>query len=296
MTTTNEKIVDGLTGAVSLLLKRGEQTPRTFTVFQDSRQTATAVIYGVGHAPELILRENLRGARAHSFRSLPGFLEYLNSVYCATIRVHPAPNNTDEGAEGAMNTIEVPAHGVLFVGVSRVVADLAYGQLPNQYAFLDLAFSEEYQALMRLFNGVSQRELWRLLITSLDGCIDRGLLLSIGQIAIAPAGNNTIRIDDVGVVDQSVREALDITWGAGAKGDKTATIQTQWTWTGRIFECFALTASIRLRLEVQTSEKGIQFLFHPQRLETVLRDTRESLVADIRSSLPKHISVYEGVE
>lgn len=289
---SNEHLNDGLPGAVALLLARGEAAPRSFTAFEDEKQIGTVVICGNGRAPELIVRDKLPAGRNHSFHSLDGFLDYLNSADCATIRI---PGNFHSVTE-VIPLVETDAHGVVFVGAGRVTANLAYGQLVGHRAHLELTFSEEYMALLRLFTGVSQRDLWRLLITSLNGCIDRGLLLAIGQISITPTGINTVRIDDIGSTNQTVRDSLEITWGGGTKGDKTATIETNWIWTGHLFECFPDVVSIDLRLEVTSSEKGIQFVFHPRQLDTVLQRTRKALVDEIRARNPKHISVYEGIE
>ena len=300
----NKNEIEGLPGAVALLLERGEGTPRAFTVFEDERYTGTGIIFGGAREPNLIVREKLRPLRHHTFRTLEGFLAYLNSDDCAKIQI-PAyivfnGGLNDMATSELLNVyvplVELEAHGIVFVGTAGVTANLAYGQLANQMAYLELEFSEEYAALMRLLAGVSQRELWRLLITALDASIDRALLLSIAQISITPTGVNTVRIDDVDSTDKTVRDSLEITWGGGAKGDKVATIETDWVWTGQVFECFPHVVSINLRLEVQTSENGIQFTFHPRRLDAVLRGTRNALVERLQSGVPKHISVYEGQE
>jgi len=210
--------------------------------------------------------------RRHLFMSRVGFIAYLNSE--------------KSGKEP----------GAIFVNDQSVYADLNYmGEVP-QVANLPLTFAEEYAGLCTIIQGVSQKVLWREMLTRLSGCIDNGLLVQVSNLNIRQESGSNVKIEHLGLeqqkTDKGVRIAVD---DQNGKGSLVAELDTKWTWTGRIWEAFEQTFSIELTMEVDISSGPLRFIFHPKRLETVKREARLALVEEIKNQISgERFAVYEG--
>jgi hypothetical protein len=215
--------------------------------------------------------QKLGPARAHTFTSLEGFIDYLNSV---------------RSGDGS---------GIIFVGADKVLAHLDYMAIVNQTASLPLAKSEEFTALAGLFSGVNQKDLWRALLTKLDGCLPLELLLQISNLNIKVTGESALAVERVGLESKREAQSIRVTCDdAKGKGSQTADIGVNWTWKGRIWEAFDQEFEIELTMEIDT-KNGLVFRFHPKRLEKVMRAARLALVAQIKGQVTAdRFTVHEG--
>jgi len=207
--------------------------------------------------------------REHTFGSLEGFLDYLNSDHCANDK------------------------GIVFVGQEQIFVNLAYKTNEAQEAKLPLKFSDEYQAMRSLADGVKHKALWQLLITKLHGCMSPALLLAIGQIKITGGTESQIRVDITGITDGKQSDSLRVSFAVN-KGEATADIPMEWTWKGRIWEQFGNEYEITLRLEIEVVNGALVFRFHPRRPQEVLRQATQDLVAEIKKAIPKQFTAHEG--
>lgn len=206
----------------------------------------------------------------HKFRTVMGLTDY--------IAAHPVDD----------------APGILFVGDDKVYADCAYGSREGAQCVLRLEPSEEYQALEKLMEGVGQKELWRALISDLDGCFDTTLLLQVSNLEFADDSKATVKIDAAGLGDATARACFRVTT-TGEGGPSSATLTLDWTWRGRIWRCFEDQADIALRLELmKKKDGGLVFIFHPKRLSEVVDNHRQRLVERIKAAAPERFTVHEG--
>jgi len=209
--------------------------------------------------------------RNHIFTTLEGFTDYLTSKHCAE------------------------DSGIIFVGGGDIVVDMRYGDLLPQRARLPLNHSEEYSSLINMMGGLKQKELWRELITAQDGCLPPDLLLAIGQIQTSITGEGSAEVDNVGMGGSSSSNTVSVTFPKiGGKEQGTATIQVDWTWTGRVWSAFEHMSTLDLRLEIQQGETGLLFIFHPKRLDKMRDDTRLALVEHLKGAGLNNFTVHEG--
>lgn len=238
-----------------------------FKVVLDQPDSVTIAINGATQEIDKTV-----ATRKHQFKTLGGFMDYLNSGHCKS------------------------DNGVVFVGSGVVLADLQY-QVPGaeHTAALQLEFSEEYNALQKLFKGVGQRELWRLLITSLDGCLPPDLLLQVGSIKIEDSKNVNSKIQNSGLSEKATSAVMKMSTVDGKGNPQQYEIGLDWLWNGRIWEALDHQFGIPIRLELDV--EGPKFTFHPRRLETILRDARMLLISELTKGLSGtegRFTVHEG--
>lgn len=223
--------------------------------------------------------------RSHTFRTLDGFIDYLQSDHAKKTTI-----NTDDDERGK---------DVVFVGSDSIRAQLLYQEsTANEHRLnLNLEESEEFLALRKLFDGVSQKDLWRMLVTDLTGCINNSLLLAIGQLDVTEKNVQQTRIDTSGIEQREGSNGITILYPAqNGEGELIAPLKVDWDWTGRIWECFNQEAVVHLRLEIELEKNGLKFKFHPSRLELVMSGQRADIVETLRERLPKEqFDVFEGV-
>lgn len=266
--------------ALRYLLNAGAEVPQVHVVDEDDDRRL--VIVNTRHEAKVESFPRMPNGFAHRFYSLEGFLDFLDGEDC-------------EGAKG-----------IVFVGPDVVHADLYYGSKVGRSATLEMKLAEEFVALKRILfrlpvegerNGWNtSKDLWRLLISDLDGCFDPALELSVANLELSADSVSSVSIGDLGEVDESQSSKITlVSSGAGADGGSVKkTINKEWTWTGRIMESFDTKFEIGLRLEVDT--KGCLFTFHPRGLEAVLRGYRSALVEHIDKSVMEkgRFTVYEA--
>lgn len=245
----------------------GEQTPKTLSVFDHGDAETKLVFKGRG-AADILKYAKPPVERNHAFRTLDGLLKYLNSDHCKGDK------------------------GIIFVGTNAVHVELEYRAHGKHQVRLPLAPSEEYAALMKL-KSVAQKELWRLLVTSLWGCLPPDLLAAVRSLKVSAKDEGEVEIDSSGLSQSKGTSGIIVTFPAQNRADNFATIADEWTFNGRIWECFDPTFEIHTRLEL-TNDNGLRFTFHPRRLETRLMEARASLVANIALGIPSNFTVHEG--
>lgn len=239
-------------------------------IYEDS----TKIVLGMQTTQELVIKEISKPVmtRGHSFSTLEGFLDYLNSAH------------TEKD------------HGIIFVGEKLVRANLRYDQaIEHHNVMLELEESDELTALRKLFEGVYQKNLWRMLITDLDGHIDDDLLLSIAQLSMASKAESEAVIDATGIVAGSQSNQVAIMFKSKNDASERANLRVDWIFHGRMWACFKREYDVRLRLELDATSSGLRFIFHARGLEDVLSAARADLVSEIDTKIPKdRFTVHEG--
>ncbi len=257
--------------AMELLHTLGKQRAGCMTLHETTESIDKLIRHGDG-STEIKTFDKSPIGRNHSFGTLYGFLEYLNSYHCEI---------EEESA-------------IVFVEPDAVAADLAYRKYEEQWARLPLEKSPEYKALEMLFKGIGQKQLWKLLITDLDGHLSETLLASISLIQVSAKTENKCEIKMTGASQGSMMSGVKIFFQPkeGAE-QREADISLQWAWTGRIWECFDEVCTIDLRLEIDT-ENSLKFIFHPRKLESVLTQHRNRLVDAMKKELGDRFMVFSG--
>lgn len=175
----------------------------------------------------------------------------------------------------------------------RISAALRYRDFDPSTANVALLPSPEYLALEALFGGVSQRDLWRLLITDLRDMVDESLLLGISSLRASLKDEKQVDISPLGLGDAKGARRLKLTFAAAkGEGSLSQDLPTEWTFTIPIWESWTSTYEIKTTLEIDTSD-GLAFVFHPRRLHEVIRQARTDVAGYLRQSLP-NIDVYDG--
>jgi hypothetical protein len=251
------------------MMQVGASSVPAVLVYEDETRKVMRVVKTNGDL-ELVDFMKEPPARDHGFSSLEGFLEYLNSPHCT----HDS--------------------GVVFVG-NDIVADLNYRNVVPHRAGVELKLSAEYMALgMLLDNPLLQKDLWRMLVTQLNGCIAPSLLLAISQIRVKASDESSVKIALTGLSDRQAAASVSVLYpDPSGKCDQTANIPVDWDWTGRLWEPFDHETVIQLRLEVVVAD-GLRFRFHAANIERVQRSERQALVEKIRGALPSQFTCYEG--
>lgn len=266
--------------ALEYLVDLGKNSLQTKTVHEHEDIAHVLIAQKPNEAPLLQQFSKPRTPRSHTFETDAGFLAFLNSDHCKNLSIG--------GRE---------SKGVVFTGAAdKIVADLDYGIHPRiaQRAMLKLDATEEYIALTKLLNknGLTQRELWSLLVSELHNCIDPALLLAIGSIQMTKDEEKTAKIDVSGFSNRTERSGWSMTWGTDAS--KKTNSYFDWEWKGRIWNCFDYESIVALRLEINNDE-GVRFIFHARRLQKVLIDARAALNAHIAAGLPEHFQCYQAI-
>lgn len=255
--------------AIEYLLQAGRKTPQVLAVHEDPEKIHKLICFSDGQS-ELMQFDQKPVNREHKIFSLADFIEYLNSDHCKNDK------------------------GVVFVEEKRAIADLAYRIHQTQRAVLPLDDSAEYAALLQLIRGVGQKELWKLLITDLDGCLPDSLLASISLIQVSSKTEGSCEIKLTGESNNRMNNGLKVTFQPKEGAElKETTIPLDWEWKGRIWECFDRICTIKLRLEINT-DAGLCFIFNPRQLAKTLIEQRACLVKHLQEEIGKRFQVYQG--
>lgn len=185
---------------------------------------------------------------------------------------------------GSLQKFITGHQATVFINTRDVVADRNYGGHHVNRAKMPLVESDEWAALTELAKGVSQKILWRLLVTKLAGCVDDSLLLHIRSVKLSDDANAKAEISDVGSVSGAKARSLSVRTGAEEK-----TIPVDWTFNVRVWNQLSIAYGVNTRIEID-AEKGI-FHFHPIRL----CDVYDRAIADMENELTRdQVSVYRG--
>lgn len=248
---------------------------KTVELHEDHRENHYLVRTNKNDGWKQVVIPKVAAPANHQFTSLEGFISYLNSDRCK------------------------PERGIIFVGERSVSARLRYQDVNADTAVLNLEHSEEFKALLRLTQGVSQKDLWRLLNTHLFASLPLELLIQISNIKLAGNKDKDVQISDVGQVSVSGTDALRVVWSdpKANEGTRTTDICKSWCWQGRIWGAFSKRFQVSLVLEIDA--ESVKFTFHAQQLETVMRSARLELVTELTNGLQAHddkarFTVHEG--
>lgn len=286
-----------LDNAIDKLVSIGRDKLQFKTIHEEEDQLQILIQQSCDRDPIIQTFQKQRQSRNHIFESVTGFLAFLNSSHCA-IAVGGAANDS-------VSALALKPGVVFTASSTNVVADIEYGARIPQRAILKLDSTEEFAALLQLIGeggpkdddndepeGLSQRELWRMLISKLDGCIDSGLLLAIGSLEMSADAESKSKISLAGLRDRVSTSAVRITFGEG--NTQTADLRLDWEWKGRIWNAFDREFTVPLRLEIN-NDLGLRFIFHARRLQKVLIDARAALTETIAEGLPEHFQCYQAV-
>jgi len=229
------------------------------------------------NAKEYVLKKDVH-ERGHTFDTVEGLVDYLSGPFAKEDR------------------------GPVFVQAADVLVPLQYqGSHLKHTASLPLKPSEEYEALQELFGEIGQKDLWRLLITKLAGCLPPELQLIISGIRIENKGSLEVKIDTSGVTGRAATSGYHIQYNDAKGGPQSVTIPLDYVARVRIWECFSEVFEIPLRLEIDADGGVISFQFHPRRLEGIVREARAKFVEFLaervkEAKIDDRFQVLEGRE
>ena len=211
--------------------------------------------------------------RGHKFLDLKSFLEYLRA---------PEP----EASEG--NTFP----GIVFVSDTEVSADMRYGFQGRHTVKLPLTTTEEHQAIKTLFKGVTQHELWRLLQTSLYGCVSEELSLISSTVSFTCRQKSLSAISVLGITNKSGESEIVVEFpGQADKPAQQFKIPVEWEFNLRLWTALETIYTVNTRLEI-TDTGG--FVFHPRRLQDVITKAVCDIVDEIKKAAPPSFTVHAG--
>lgn len=257
---------------VDRLLSAGRDSMTPQKLHENHKHIQMLVPRGDGVA-ERVQYDKPRPVRNHTFATLTGFVDYLNGLYC-------------DGAKG-----------VVFIGRDGAYADLDYGACDKQRAVLRTDASSEYQAFQTLTApcGVAQRDLFTLLNRELSGCVDAALMLEIRKIKLSAKAEQSVEIDVTGIESRGGSDVMTIQMGQPGQATTPTQMRVDWSWHGRIWECYDEEFTTPLRLQLSTAD-GLRFIFHAPGHARVVRDARQKMVEHLRDRLAdaQRFEVYEG--
>lgn len=211
----------------------------------------------------------------HTFQTLDGFVGFLIAEDYSGVVGAP-----DSGC------------GPVLVGREKVTAHLLYGETQRiRKCYLPLQPSPEWTALGILARGVSQAQLWKLLISDLHGCVDPALMLAVGSVKVSRKQTNEQSISNLGIRHLAGSDTMSLLVPTPS-GDQDVQFATEYVFTVRRFQGFSKTYEVTTRLEIDT-EDAVKFMFTPRRLPDVDDQARVDLAAELSTRLGDW-SVFEG--
>jgi hypothetical protein len=171
---------------------------------------------------------------------------------------------------------------VVLVDEEAVVAQWNLtGHEAAHVARLPLELSESWRALERLFAGVGQQELHKLLSTSLSGHVDDLLMMQIAKLSHVSTSELNVDIKRTGLGDAQARQAMRLFF-SGPEGQDDADIEVNWEYIGPVWTCFQEPITIPLRMVISKQEKGgLVFEFAPVGKEAALIAYRGALCVEL---------------
>ncbi len=268
------------------LVQHAESRVRIVTIQESPDKKSNRVFVDGVQTGEDYTKVAMPPKHVHQFDTLEGFMSYLNSE-------HATPRSPDI-------TQVRPGKHIIFVGGEFATANMSYQSNVVHEASLPLHISEEFDALQKLTQGVTQKELWRALVTDLADSFPVSLRLAISNLAMTNTEGRQVQISDVGLSDESAQRKAVITFQSQKAGETAMTkeLVLDWTFVGRYRECFdhKITVPIRMTLSIEDGEGPI-FTFHPLGLPTIMRQYRHDLVAHIVKGINSEwYTVHEGIE
>lgn len=196
-----------------------------------------------------------------------------------------------DSLQGFIGFLNVPGRtGLVMVRPSGIVADLAYGTHQAFKVKLSMDKAVEFTALEPLSKGVSPKQLHKLLVTRLIGCLSPELISYISTINLNAKANTSIKVDNYNMVEKQQTATVDVT-----VGDGKIALPVDWVYTGRIYRCTEQTYEIPLRLTLETDGEVLCLSFEPIRIDRIFDKAHDDLVGVLKTSLDaSRYEVYVG--
>lgn len=223
-----------------------------------------------------------------SFEDLDSWLEFLHE------------GNFDKGANPPLALLCRESD----FGATGIGCDLGFRERNDRKVRARLEPSDCFDAFVKASSAIrgpksltdhTQKELWRLLNTSLFGHISPALMLQVSNIKISGKSEQSVQIDQLGVGNASAEQTVKITYGeAGNKADQSAVVGMDWTFTGPRWNRCDVKVEIPFKLEIEKSDAGLVFRIFPIGIREIEEEAQRDLVEKIATSLPDGMKLYCG--
>ena len=271
----------GIPQALDLLIKTGVQLAiiQTLDLHQGEKERTVLV----SHNGKLVEKKlpNPPNVRRPNIFTIAGLVQYINEQ-------HGVP---------------VPTRGAVFVSKTAIKYDPHFdSSVPSSptptrrdLALLLLDVSPEFGAMNELAKPLVQPALWELLATKLDGNLDHILRQTIQTIKVTAKEDSQVSIEELGAADASSSATLKVSFPSRG-ADREETLSQQYVWTGRIFQAWDKEYEITLTLFVEWEDKKITFRFVPTKLDDVIIQATDDIVAHLREAIThENCFVYSGL-
>ena len=276
--------------AIDYIHRLGQAVPNVITV-HDNGETAT----------KLVTRPSLRSVDGKPVESpISEILKYPKAPAPYHARIDTIPSLLrllgDIEPEDPDPVLYVDAAPTALGGVGAIVADLNPDGHVEATATAPLYLAPEFEALLALNrkDGITQKDLWELLITDLADALPPELLIQVQSLEWTRKGAGALTVNPLGLQEGETSHGYAVTSTTGEAG--ASTIRHDWTWNGRIWSAYDTTLPIRLRLTLVEGPEGLAFRFYPRRLADAVADHAEHLIEHIlEDESTEDVAVYAGV-
>ncbi len=285
---------------ITCLAENSQIGQKVIPEISDSRVSRVLVNNGRHAKPEIVAVPKEIFERRHQFTDLDSFLAFLNRPDVGRTGFAPDELVLKKDHPGLVFICDGPQYEeddeeeITSNSCGEIVATLLYGHPLTHTATLPILESEEFTALKNLGEGVTQKNLWRALITTLDGKVDPLLILQISSLGVKVKDDREFTIQPAGLTQGKAENAIILSVLNPASGEQSTKIQTNWIFNIRLWDCFDQVYPVRTVLEVVPGTNGLFFQFHAVGMPDVLRQARKDLVEKINAALPANFKAYAG--
>ena len=181
----------------------------------------------------------------------------------------------------------------VFVNREEARAIIGHDARRPDHARMDMCWSQEYDALQRVFRGVSQKDFHGLLRGPMAGCMDKPLLMQMGEMNVASNNQQSCSITPAGITTESESATLKVSF-KNPRGEDEAEIETDWTWTGRLFEAWDKEVEIPVVLDISTQHDNVMFTLVPERVQAIIDRYMDELADHLNTETHENVRVYSG--
>lgn len=162
---------------------------------------------------------------------------------------------------------------------------------------MPLAYAEAYLALTEIINGVTQKRLWTLLATDLQGCFPDAYEMIISGLSHLEKTSQDVDIQRSGITNVTATRSLELVYKSATSGEQKREIEIDWVYQGPLWTCFDLPIEIPCRLVISKEGFGLCFQLFPRGLEALLLQHRAALTVELANQIAGHgasLPIYEG--
>ena len=170
------------------------------------------------------------------------------------------------------------------------------GHEQRHEVYMPLAYSEAFLALKEIFDGVTQKRLWTLLATDLQGCFPEAYEMIISGLGHLEKNSHDVDIQRTGIANVSASRHLELIYRS-ATGEQARQIDIDWIYQGPVWNAFENLITIPCRLVISKEGSWLTFRLFPKSLEALLLDHRAALTSALNDELAAAgvaIPIYEG--